>query len=59
MICLEVSRIRQWYNEQKDLAESNNSNFDQQNKAFVNGVIEKCKFLFRINPPTKKQIKNT
>ena len=59
MIWSEVSRLRQWYNEQiKDLAESNNADFDKQNEAFVNGVIEKCKFLFRINPPFKKHNKN-
>ena len=56
LIWSEVSKIRQWYNEQiKDLAELNHEDFDKQNEDFVEEVIEKCRFLFTINPSIKRK----
>jgi alpha-tubulin suppressor-like RCC1 family protein len=58
LIWTEISRLRQWYQEQvKDLAEANSDDFDKQCDDFVNSVIEKINFLFSINAPQRKSAK--
>jgi len=55
----DLSRLRQWYNEQiKDIAENNKEeDFDKQNKVFVEEIIQKCSFIFSNHTPIEK-IKN-